>query len=127
MGSGDRVVPPGVSAFFGESGLGIPAYRAVVDALDCCESVEVGVTRSQVVFQRRVGFAWLWLPGRWLDMPDVEVVLSIGLRERIESRRFKEIVEPARGRWMHHLELPDLATIDDEVRGWLRRAWESAA
>ena len=43
------------------------------------------------------------------------------------SPRFKEIVEPSEGRFMHHLELFSAEEIDDEVAGWLREAWEYAA
>jgi hypothetical protein len=28
---------------------------------------------------------------------------------------------------MHHVELHDVSEVDDEVRGWLREAWEHAA
>jgi hypothetical protein len=45
---------------------------------------------------------------------------------RSDSPRWKEIVEPAPGRFTHHLELYDVADVDDEVRGWLRQAWEAA-
>lgn len=51
---------------------------------------------------------------------------QIHLPSRDESPRWKEIVEPALGHFMHHLELRDPAELDDEVHGWLRRAWEAA-
>jgi len=36
-------------------------------------------------------------------------------------------VEPAPGRFMHHLEPATLAEVDDEVRAWLREACDEAA
>ena len=36
-------------------------------------------------------------------------------------------VEPAPGRFMHHLKLAALPEVDDEVRLWLREAWDEAA
>ncbi|WP_423803668.1 DUF5655 domain-containing protein [Paenarthrobacter ureafaciens] len=45
---------------------------------------------------------------------------------RLPSARFKEIVQPAAGRWMHHLELPTAESVDTEVRHWLRLAFEAA-
>ena len=42
------------------------------------------------------------------------------------SPRWKEIVEPAPGRFTHHLELYFADDVDDQVRCWLHEAWESA-
>ena len=56
----------------------------------------------------------------------LRLVLTIFLRRRDASPRWKEIVEPVAGRFTHHLELNDTADIDEEVRDWLREAWEAA-
>jgi hypothetical protein len=40
--------------------------------------------------------------------------------------RWKEIVEPTPGRFMHHLELHVETDIDDEVRRWLVEGWSAA-
>lgn len=90
------------------------------------EDVRVRVTASQVVLQRRRGFAWLWLPGRYLRRPGAEVVLSISLGRADPSPRWKEVVHPTRAHWMHHLEVHDPAEIDGEVAGWLREAADRA-
>jgi hypothetical protein len=87
----------------------------------------IRLTATQVAFRHRIGFAWLWLPGRWLAHPDAEVVLSIGLRERIDSPRWKQVVTPYPGRWMHHLEVRDPAELDAEIAGWLATAYGAAA
>jgi hypothetical protein len=44
----------------------------------------------------------------------------------VDSDRFKEVVNPGPGRWMHHLEIQDLSDIDDEVRHWLKEAADLA-
>lgn len=80
------------------------------------------VSKSQVALRRRRGFAYLWLPGQYLSRPGAEVVLSIALRRRIESPRWKEVVEPKPGQWMHHLEIRDASDVDQEVTGWLHEA-----
>jgi hypothetical protein len=44
------------------------------------------------------------------------------------SRRFAALEgdgEPRPGQFTHHLDLSSVADLDDEVRGWLRNAWES--
>ena len=53
-------------------------------------------------------------------------MLSIAVDRRLESPRWKEVVEPAPGRFMHHLELNAISDIDEEVTHWLRSAWEQA-
>ena len=53
-------------------------------------------------------------------------MLSVGLERRDESPRWKQVVEVRPGRFMHHLELRSADEIDDEVRAWLREAWELA-
>jgi hypothetical protein len=87
----------------------------------------VRVTRSQVAFRRRHGFAYLWLPGRWLKHPTAEIVLSIALDRRDNSPRFKQVVHPGPTTWMHHLEVQEIREIDAEVLGWLREAYVTAA
>jgi hypothetical protein len=91
-------------------------------------NVVLRVTKSQIAFARKKAFAWAWTPRRHLmgNSKVAPLVLSIGLRQRDPSPRWKEIVEPHPGRFMHHLELWSAADIDEEVRGWLGTAWEEA-
>ena len=87
---------------------------------------DVRITRSQVAYRRRRGFAFLWLPGRYLARPTSEVVVSIALTRRDPSPRFKEVTEVAPGRWMHHLEVRGVADLDAEVDAWLAEAADAA-
>ena len=75
---------------------------------------EVRVTRSQLAFRRRKGFAYVWRPGQYVKN-EVPAVLSIALPRKVASDRFKEVVHPSAEVWMHHLER-DPAQVDDEVR-----------
>lgn len=87
--------------------------------------MEVRVSKSQVVFRRRRGFAYLWRPGSYVKSK-VPLVLSLALPFPVSSSRFKEIAHPSPGIWMHHLELPDSSALDGEVREWMRQAYEGA-
>jgi len=110
-------------AFFADQPLGVAVFdrvRALVP------DAEVRVSTSQVAFRRRHGFAFLWLPGQYLTHPQAEVVLSIALGRELDSPRFKEVVHPSARQWMHHLELLEVAEVDDEVAAWLREAEERA-
>jgi hypothetical protein len=55
------------------------------------------------------------------------LVLSVFLRRRHGSPRWKEVVEPKPGRFTHHVELGAAKEVDNEVRGWLSEAWRDAA
>ena len=96
-------------------------------AVEAAGVADVRVTKSQVAFRRRRAFAWAWVPDRYLRGKHAPLVLSLPFRLRDPSLRWKEIVEPAQGRFMHHLDLYSAAEIDDEVRAWLLEAWASAA
>ena len=84
--------------------------------------VEMRITRSQIALVDKKPFAWAWIPTRYLKGKSAPLVLSVSFPEKDLSPRWKQIVEPAKGRFMHHLELFLPADIDDEVRGWLARA-----
>ncbi len=109
---------------------GQPQSRQLFDALcgmiEAFGPVALRVTKSQVAFRRRKTFAWAWMPGKYLRRPAAPLVLTLALRRRDASRRWKEAVEPAPGRFTHHLELYSPQDIDDQVQAWLREAWEEA-
>ncbi|MBB3083626.1 DUF5655 domain-containing protein [Geodermatophilus sabuli] len=108
--------------FLTDSPLGRAVYERVRAVLAAVGGADVRVTVSQIGFRRRRGFAWLWLPGRYLAHPAADVVLSIALDREEPSPRWKEVAHPSRRHWVHHLELRDAAEVDDEVTGWLREA-----
>jgi hypothetical protein len=110
--------------FFAGSAGGLAVFRRVADLVDgAVPDVVVRVSTSQVAFRRgRRGVAYLWRPGQYLRKPAAEVVLSIPLRRRLPSARFKEVVHPAPEVWMHHLEIRSPDEVDDEVAAWLREA-----
>jgi hypothetical protein len=103
-----------------------PIFDALRAAIDALGPVEMRVTRSQVAFRRRKAFAWAWVPARYLRGKVAPLVLTLSFGVRSSSPRWKEIVEPAPGRFTHHLELYSSQDIDAEVRGWLKEAWEAA-
>lgn len=98
--------------------------RGVVESIG---AAEIRVMKSQVAFYRRKPFAWAWIPGKYLRGRGAPLVLTLSFPHRDLSPRWKEIVEPARGRFTHHVELWSAGDIDDEVRLWLQEAWVKAA
>lgn len=104
---------------------GLAVCRAVQEAVRTLGEATVDVTRSQVAFRRRRGFAYVWRPGQYVRS-DVPAVLSLALPREVASGRFKEVVHPSAAVWMHHLELHDPAELDHEVLGWLAEAYAGA-
>ncbi len=110
---------PGV--FFAGNPVGLATFERVLDRVRGLGPVDVEVTRSQVAFRRRHGFAYLWQPRQYLRR-GAPVVLSIALGRCDPSPRFKEVAHPTPRHWIHHLEVSDPAAIDDEVAAWLAEA-----
>lgn len=104
-----------------------PIFDKVADEVESLGGGELQISKSQIAFRRRRPMAWVWIPGRYLRGRGAPLVLSIALRRRDSSPRWKEIVEPAPGRFMHHLELYAASEIDLEVVERLREAWLDAA
>ena len=116
-----------ISDFFTGYEAARPIFDALRQAVEALGPVELRVGKSQVSFRRRIAFAWAWMPDRYLGPGHAPLVLSVALRHRDASPRWKEIVEPAPGRFMHHLELRAPDEIDDEVRRWIAEAYAIAA
>jgi hypothetical protein len=101
-------------------------FDGLCDIMESIGTAEMRVTKSQVAFRRRKAFAWAWMPGNYLRGRVAPLVLSLAFQHRDTSPRWKEIVEPSPGRFMHHLELYSSADLDDEVHNWLQAAWSQA-
>ena len=113
--------------FFAEHDASRQLFEAVRRLVDALGPVEMAVTKSQIAFRRGRPFAWVWIPGRYLRNPPLApLVLSLALPVHDPSPRWKQVVEPARGRFMHHLELYSASQLDDEVNAWLQNAWQMA-
>jgi hypothetical protein len=112
--------------FFSGYGESRRIFDALHDAIAALGPVEVRVTKSQVAFRRRKAFAWAWVPEKYLRRALAPLVLTLSFPKRNRSPRWKQIVEPAPGRFTHHLELRAASEIDPKVRLWLREAWDAA-
>ncbi|WP_407361158.1 DUF5655 domain-containing protein [Microbacterium sp. LBN7] len=111
--------------FFASNEKAIPIYRSLARPLVALDGVNVVVSRSQVALRARRAFAYAWDPSRYVKST-APLVVSIALREKLSSSRFKEVVHVSPRTWMHHAELRSVADVDDELIGWLKRACEEA-
>lgn len=101
-------------------------FDAVVRVVADVGPAELRATKSQVAFRRRVAFAFVWMPQMYLRRSDAPLVLTVALRRRDASPRWKQVVEAAPGRFTHHLELRSADEVDAEVRSWIEEAWQQA-
>lgn len=104
-----------------------PIFEAVRELINGIGPTELRISKSQIAFWRRKAVARVWIPARYLKKNYAPLVLTLGFDHRIESPRWKEIVETAPGRYTHHLELWSQVDIDGQVRDWLQQAWMNAA
>ncbi len=101
-------------------------HEKVKEAVQSVGSADVRVSKSQVGFYRKRPLAATWRPGQHLKGEVAPLVLTVFLRHRHSSPRWKQIAEPQPGRFAHHLELRSPEDVDAEVRGWLEEAWRVA-
>jgi hypothetical protein len=97
-------------------------FDEVLAVLGACEPFQMQITKSQITFRASKPFAWVWIPRRYFQRNTVPLLLSIMLPKRDSSPRWKEIAEPFKGRFMHHLELRVANIINNEVIEWLKQA-----
>lgn len=112
--------------FFAQQDRSRELYKAVEAAIGQIGPAEARVTRSQIAFRRKRGFAWAWMPGKYLRGKPAPLVLTIALYRKYLSPRWKQVLEPYPGRFIHHLELHKPEDIDIEIRGLLAEAWNLA-
>lgn len=112
-------------AFFAGNDASRKLYEVVAREASALGKMSIRVTKSQIAFRRHRNFAVVWMPGQYLKGSTAPLVLTFSFPWRDTSPRWKEVVQPAPGRFTHHLELYRLADIDEQVRAWLRSAWEA--
>lgn len=101
-------------------------FEKLLQQIHSFDPVQIRVTKSQIALVNSRPFAWIWIPEKSLSREAAPLVVSMSFPERDPSPRWKEIVEPARARFMHHLEIYTADDIDSEVETWLLKAWTSA-
>lgn len=112
--------------FFAGSPEALAIHREVDSAIRRLGEPITRATKSQVGFYRTHPFAATWRPEQYLSGKHAPLVLSIYLDRRDNSPRWKEVVEAAKGRFTHHVELYSSEDVDAFVRSFLEEAWEAA-
>lgn len=87
---------------------------------------ELRVSRTQISFRARYGFAFVSTRRMGRRCPEVFIVLSLGLGRELKSGRVLAASEPYPGRWTHHIIISSPEEIDAELLAWLAEAREFA-
>lgn len=116
-----------VLTFLGGDPRRVTLFEAAEAAVVACGDCDMAVTKSQISWGNPLKFAFLSLPLRLgRDRPEGRLVLSFGLGYRLEHPRIAACANPYPGRWTHHVVLAGPEDVDNEVRIWLKWAWEFA-
>ncbi len=118
----EKSVAEKIDEFFAGHESSRPLFEALRLVVGSLGDVDLRVTKSQIAFAHKRAFAWAWVPARYLGSGHAPLVLSVALPHPDPSPRWKQVVEPSPGHFMHHLELRSESDIDDEVRAWLQQA-----
>ncbi len=117
-----------IDRLFGNTPRGPDLYRKIEShLLSLGSDVLIRPRKTQIAFAAERSFAWVWPPVRRMkNRPESYVVLTLGLRRRLEDPRVVEAVEPRPGRWTHHLLVTHPDDLDPIVLDWLEEAYRLA-
>lgn len=100
-------------------------FEALRKEIESLGPVKVEVMKTQVSFAAKRKFAWVWLPQMWIrKRAGTSVTLTFCLGRKVHHPKIVEAVEPRPRLWTHHVLIDETKDIDDEVRGWLKEAYE---
>jgi hypothetical protein len=110
--------------FFAGRPTQLELFRIIESFLQSLGEIKVRVGKSQISFGNRRQFAWVWLPMKWdRRRPANCIVLSFSLGRRIDHPAIAEVVEPYRGRFMHHVIMVEASDLET-VKPWLGEAFQ---
>lgn len=103
----------------------LPLYQKVREQLAArCPDLQIKVSKTQIAFRNRYGFATASLPWRKVkNRPAQYLLLSFGLSYQKRDPRIEQATEAAPNRWTHHVVVTAAEQIDDELLSWLLEAY----
>jgi hypothetical protein len=96
-------------------------YNGFVSAVQECGVVHLAPAKTRIGFQVRMIFAAI------NRVNDFGLEAHVVLARRLENPRFTRIESLSAGNHVHHFRIHSLEEIDDEVRSWLREAYDVGA
>lgn len=103
----------------------LPLYQALESQIiNEIKNTSIKVQKSQISFYNKHLFACVSFTQirKKKDCPANFIVVTFGLKYKLQSPRIEITTEPYPQRWTHHLLLSDTREIDDELMLWLKEA-----
>ena len=116
---------PDILFFFNDHMDALPLYKRLEALiLEQIPNVEIKVSKTQIGFSNRRGFAFVSFNHcrKVADRPPVWMTVTFGLGYRKNAPRIDVATEPYPNRWTHHVMVGSEAEIDDELMGWIKEA-----
>ena len=112
--------------FFHKHEGALPLFEAFVEKiLTMHPDTKLRIQKTQISFYARHLYACVsFLPVRKkAELPDLYLVVTLGLPEPLESWRVAAKTEPYSGRWTTHIVLGSVEEVDEELLGWVHQAY----
>jgi hypothetical protein len=92
-------------------------YDGFVRLIARCGPYHIAPAKTRIAFMGRVRFAGI------TALAEAGMTCAFALPDPLPSPRFQRVQEVVPGWWIHRLRMTDLAQLDRELRGWLRRSY----
>lgn len=93
--------------------------------LDRYPGTSISVQKSQIAFRSNGHpYCRVWLPTfrKIKGFSGSYMIITLGLRRRLESPRVVQAVEPYPDRWTHHIPINSISELDIELFAWIDEA-----
>ncbi|MDO4548456.1 MAG: DUF5655 domain-containing protein [Clostridia bacterium] len=88
------------------------------------DEVRVRYQKTQVTFSCVHNFAFVSLPrSRMKSRKEEYIIVSFGLKYRLDSPRAEQAVNPYPNRWTHHVIVSKPSDIDGELMDWIAQSY----
>ena len=103
-------------------------YEALLEKISGFGAVTPVVHKTQISLKNRRVFACVSMARvlRRALLPPHYLVLTLGLPCPLDSPRIAVKVEAQRRRWTHHIVVSEENELDEELLGWVRKAYAFA-
>lgn len=107
----------------------LPLYEAFAgELLRRFPETAMRVQKSQITFSNRHVYACVSFARvkKKAELPEVYIVVTLGLSYPLDSQRVAVKTEPYPGRWTTHFVVGDASELDEEFWTWTDQAYEFA-
>lgn len=110
--------------FFSKKTQETTLFLALEQIINSIGPVKTEVMKSQISFETKTKFAWVWFPQPWdKKRPENSIVLTFGVGRHIEHKQIVKAVEPYPGRWTHHVIIQNNSDLNSDIYQWLCEAY----